>query len=539
MSNSALIISIFEMVLILIIVGVQCYVAIITWKKIRAYQKFLPNKDNVSLKTYYLDAEEMCKLNAEDIMSTNEYILKGRIEERQEETKIKLISINDGDSAMLEKAVTTINNYLLKNQDAASDFGLIKDVVERNCDTADDEISQRLPVPLYLGLMGTVLGIIVGLFSLPSDVTSELFYQSIGGLLSSIKFAMICSFFGLLLTTVLTAWLYRAAKTKLEEQKNDFYSFIQMEIMPTMTENATSTILAMQKNLTAFNSSFKQNIENFHGVMDNIENAFDNQVEMVRNIKDMDIAKIANLNVKVLKQLSTSMTELEKFNQYLGLMNSFVHNTAQLNDSISEQLKRTGAVEDIIGSLSENIHNNRTVMTMLEDFLAKVDANEALKHSSATLDNTLSIAIDEIKGHVQSQVNELKKYTSEATARLGDFVKIAPARNENLDQNITVSTNNKDIIEALATLNSSLSKNIEASRQEIESLKSSKTSLLATVCLVLITFFMTINGLSNCVHKVPSAVSNTGQDNSYNGIDTTVDTTYADTATVDTAVSPF
>jgi len=78
MSSSALIISIFEMVLILIIVGVQCYVAIITWKKIRAYQKFLPNKDNVSLKTYYLDAEEMCKLNAEDIMSTNEYTLKYR-----------------------------------------------------------------------------------------------------------------------------------------------------------------------------------------------------------------------------------------------------------------------------------------------------------------------------------------------------------------------------------------------------------------------------------------------------------------------------
>ena len=166
-----------------------------------------------------------------------------------ERVEIKLIVVDETASPLLKKIVAQINNYLLKNQSAASDFNIIHDVVERNCDAADEEISQKLPVPLYLGLMGTVLGIIIGLFSLGSDVMSTGFVASIGNLLWSIKFAMICSFVGLLSTTLLTAWRYRSAKAKVEDEKNRFYSFVQAEIMPVMTENAASTIMTMQQNL--------------------------------------------------------------------------------------------------------------------------------------------------------------------------------------------------------------------------------------------------------------------------------------------------
>lgn len=405
---------------------------------------------------------------------------------KQAKTEIKLITINNEESPILKTIVDTINDYLLKNQGAASDFQTIKDIVDRNCDALDEEISQRLPVPLYLGLMGTVLGIIVGLFSLGSNVTTDSFYMSIGGLLSSIKFAMICSFMGLLLTTLLTAWAYRGAKAELERQKNELYSFIQMQLMPTMTQNAASTILTMQQNLTTFNNSFKQNVDEFHGVMAKIEDIFGSQLEVVRDIKSMDIEKIANLNVDVLGQLKTSMAEFEKFNQYLGLMNSFVQNTAQLNDSVSDQLRRTADIEQIIGSLKQNIENNRVVMAMLEDFLAKVDADQAIKTSSAELDNTLSSALDEIRQHVQTQIEELKKYTSEATAKMGDFMRIAPDRGKQ-SNDITVSTDNKDVVEAINSLSASFSKQLTDTRRDLEKIKSSRNPLIANICLILIT----------------------------------------------------
>lgn len=413
---------------------------------------------------------------------------------KQAKTKIKLISVGNEENPILKDIVNTVNDYLLKNQGAASDFATIKDIVDRNCDVVDDEISQRLPVPLYLGLMGTVLGIIIGLFSLGSDVTTDSFYMSIGGLLSSIKFAMICSFVGLLLTTVLTAWAYRGAKAELEEQKNKFFSFIQMQLMPSMTQNAASTIMTMQQNLTMFNREFKTNVDEFHGVMDKIEDVFGTQLEVVKDIKSMDIEQIANLNVNVMKELKSSMKEFEKFNQYLGMMNSFVHNTAELNDSVSAQLKRTGAIEDIIGSLKQNIDNNRIVMSMLEDFLSKVNANEAIKHSSAELDNTLSTAIDEIKLHVQNQIEDLKKYTSEATARLGEFVKIAPDR-KNESKDITVNTDNRDVVAAINALGESFNKQINGTRKDIEKMNKSHSSLITNICLVLIALLVLTFGI--------------------------------------------
>lgn len=67
-------------------------------------------------------------------------------------------------SPLLREIVKTINNYLKKNKGGAADFHLIKDIVERHTDAIDEEINHKLPVPIYLGLMGTVIGIIVGLF---------------------------------------------------------------------------------------------------------------------------------------------------------------------------------------------------------------------------------------------------------------------------------------------------------------------------------------------------------------------------------------
>ena len=62
---------------------------------------------------------------------------------------------------ILFQIVQAINSYLLKNKGATGDFLLIKDIVERYCDTKHEEIETQLPMPLYMGLMGTMLGIII------------------------------------------------------------------------------------------------------------------------------------------------------------------------------------------------------------------------------------------------------------------------------------------------------------------------------------------------------------------------------------------
>ena len=331
--------------------------------------------------------------------------------------KVHLISLDKSiKNPLILKVVETINSYLLRNKGAVSDFNLIKDIVERNCDAVDEEINQQLPVPIYLGLMGTILGIVLGLWSINFD--TQHFMTSVTDLIESVKLAMGCSFMGILLTTILSAWLYRGAKAKLEEQKNELYTFVQIELLPQLSQDANSTILTMQAHLDKFNTGFSENVAGFDGIMNRILQAFDSQVRLTEQLQHMDISRVAHLNAHVLSELRTSMTEFEKFNQYLNLMNSFVQKTAQVTDSVNDQLRRTDDIKGIVSSMEENIENNRLVMEKLQNFLQKVEAHNAIITATTSLDDALTDAIDQLKRHVQEEIESIRSHTIEASQDL-------------------------------------------------------------------------------------------------------------------------
>src|ERR1700753_2941360 len=63
-------------------------------------------------------------------------------------------------SPVLKNILSATNRYLLHNNMAAADFHLIKDIADRNIDAVEEDINQTISVPLYLGLMATMFGII-------------------------------------------------------------------------------------------------------------------------------------------------------------------------------------------------------------------------------------------------------------------------------------------------------------------------------------------------------------------------------------------
>ena len=393
--------------------------------------------------------------------------------------KVHLVSYSGEDNPLIRKVIDSINSYLLRNKGAISDFNLIKDIVERNCDAVDEEINQQIPVPIYLGLMGTVLGIIIGLWSIDFDPNN--FMASVTDLISSVKWAMGCSFVGLLLTTLLSAWKYRGAKAMLEEQKNELYTFIQIELLPQLSQDANSTILTMQAHLEKFNDGFSENVSGFDGIMNRILLAFDSQVRLTEQLQHMDISRVAKLNAQVLTELRTSMTEFEKFNQYLNLMNSFVQKTAQVTDAVNAQLHRTDEIKGVISSMEDNIENNRIVMEKLQNFLQKVEAHNSLVTATATLDDTLTHAIDQLKRHVQDEINTIQSHTAQATQDLDQLMKaergqLDKLKNlddlENLQQLVTSINSMKQSYE---NSNAEISNQISNLSHAINNIKSNNT----------------------------------------------------------------
>lgn len=397
-----------------------------------------------------------------------------------ESIKVHLISIDPSvDNPLINKVVDTINSYLLRNKGAVSDFNLIKDIVERNCDAVDEEINQQLPIPIYLGLMGTVLGIILGLWSI--NFVPKNFMVSVTDLIESVKWAMGCSFMGLLLTTILSAWFYRGAKAKLEEQKNELYTFIQIELLPQLSQDANSTILTMQSHLEKFNEGFSKNVSSFDSIMTRILKVFDSQVKLNEQLKDMDISQVASLNKNTLVELRKSMTEFEKFNQYLNLMNSFVQKTAMVTDSVNNQLRRTEDVKNIVLSMEENIENNRLVMEKLQNFLQKVEARNALVTATASLEDTLTEAIDQLKKHVQEEINAIQTHTSQASQDLDRLMQNERGHLDKL-KNLDDLGKLQQVVQSVNAMktsfdnqNNTLSKQIEQLSQAITGLRSNNT----------------------------------------------------------------
>lgn len=393
--------------------------------------------------------------------------------------KVHLISYSGEDNPLIRKVVDSINSYLLRNKGAISDFNLIKDIVERNCDAVDEEINQQIPVPIYLGLMGTVLGIIIGLWSIDFDPNN--FMASVTDLISSVKWAMGCSFVGLLLTTLLSAWKYRGAKAMLEEQKNELYTFIQIELLPQLSQDANSTILAMQAHLEKFNEGFSENVSGFDGIMNRILQAFDSQVRLTEQLQHMDISRVAHLNAQVLAELRTSMTEFEKFNQYLNLMNSFVQKTAQVTDAVNAQLRRTDDIKGVVSSMEENIENNRLVMEKLQNFLQKVEAHNSIITATATLDDTLTQAIDQLKRHVQDEINAIQSHTTQASQDLDQLMQSERGQLDKL-KNLDELGNLQQLVSSITSMkqsydnsNAEMSSQLDKLSQAINNMKSNNT----------------------------------------------------------------
>ena len=120
----------------------------------------------------------------------------------------------------------SINKYLGNNSGSVIDFQLLKDAVDRHCDSVENDINTLTPVPLYCGLAGTMAGVIIGLYSLLNTGSITALLSSgtgsfgaaangVNDLLSGVAWAMIASICGIFLTT-LSSILFKRYKLRGE-----------------------------------------------------------------------------------------------------------------------------------------------------------------------------------------------------------------------------------------------------------------------------------------------------------------------------------
>ncbi len=111
---------------------------------------------------------------------------------------------------------------------------------------------------------------------------------------------------------------FKRAKARSEGRRNDFYTFIQIELLPLLNQNINSTLLSLQTNLFRFNEEFGSNIKGLREVMGNNYHALVAQEKILNTLENIDITAFGKANVVILQQLNISTEKLVQFNAYLG-----------------------------------------------------------------------------------------------------------------------------------------------------------------------------------------------------------------------------
>ena len=127
-----------------------------------------------------------------------------------------------------------------------------------------DQSTVHLAFPTYLGLMGTFSGVFLGIlmFLAGFDDVDGITDESIKNLLIGVLVSMSTSLVGLFLTTINNG-LAGEARKKIEDDKNEFYDFIQVYITKTASASLVSAISKLHDTVDKFEPAFSSVIEGF------------------------------------------------------------------------------------------------------------------------------------------------------------------------------------------------------------------------------------------------------------------------------------
>lgn len=439
-------------VIILLIIGYQVYSYSDTKKKIQNYRDIFPADITAYTITELLLKEDDSD-DLPDDTSSNENV---------DEVVVSQVSV-DGNSNTIKEIVQAINKYLQKNRGAASDFHLMKDMVERYCDAEADEIATQQPIPLYLGLMGTMVGIIVGIGSIAfsGGLAATTMMDHITELMVCVAIAMSASLVGVYCTTRI-AWQSKNANSEVEAEKNRFYSWLQTELLPVLSGNTASAIYLLQQNLLSFNKSFKKNVDGLSSALSQISDSSHEQVELIELIRDIDIRRVAQANIQVLRELRECTGEITRFNTYLHNVSGYLEAVNALNSNINEHLNRTAAIERMGAFFEREIEQVQS----REQYINQVVAN---------VDNTLRDTFNALKESTESGVRELKN----SSATEFDTLKDTLTEEKHAFKESLISGRNEfaDYVREQKELLAQKANEIVALSEEIKTLSETKSSI--------------------------------------------------------------
>lgn len=375
--------------------------------------------------------------------------------------------------------VLSINKYLGNNSGSVIDFQLLKDAVDRHSDSIEDDINTQTPVPLYCGLVGTMLGVICGLFPLIQSGTliyllsgaipegmqktsmDQMAANGINELLTGVAWAMVASIFGIILTT-LNSLLFKRHKLREESGKNSFLAWMQSSLLPELPSDTSEALNKLVVNLNKFNDNFASNTEAFRTALGKVNDVYDTQDHIIQNVREMDVMKMAKANVSVLKELQSCTEQIHQFSNYLTCINQYTVSIKTFTDKFDSESERLHVLEEI-----RNFFNRHKEEISKET----ADSDNALREALKSLRDASSTNIEDFQKNILKQSESFKEildkeketfeqFSNSIKSQFSDRLEQMPMLERNLNEISAIPASLEKLIQRIEQSNLALSSNV-------------------------------------------------------------------------------
>lgn len=443
-------------IIVLIVLGLQIKSFLATKKKINELISFFPNINAVSIIKSSITKSDIESTQAlikflknprKHVDASGNELEEDNYTELDETlsvptlqyTDVELIKA-DGGSSSFREVIDETNSYLCKNVGTSADFAILEDICNNKIDSIESEIHNSLNVPLYLGLGGTFIGIIVGLAGIVFNIdtlfgvgSADAATSPLRNLLLGVVIAMIASLVGLGLMTWNSAIEYKKALHSCDKKKIAYFDFLRRELMPSLSNSMASSLNSLKgvlgefigrfgKNLTAYNNSaeiLNENIEQQHLLLVEINKM--NQTQMATTIAEtfsqlQESSSAFSVFHKYQEELNTTVQKVESA---LSQINNIISSFDSFSKSLSVVVENQAAASELQTQFQAAIEKHFPVGSDARDIWRKEfdDLSEDAKTVSSELNSQLKASTDYIR-----QFTESNKDAFVALGNLGDVL---------------------------------------------------------------------------------------------------------------------
>lgn len=415
----------FEIIFILALVGLQVFVFFNVFFKIKSYQRFFPSSfKEIQIKKFFITKAVLSEPDQFDkyldSLSNDVQI----IEESEDAEQVELLVIPNSTTANhsdFSEVIKSTNAYLCKNKGASADFGILKDTCERHLEKVDNEIGNLINVPLYIGLGGTFVGIIIGLWGIDFSATTEgttttISSDSIAQLLNGIIAAMFASLMGLAFTVINSALVYKPAAYKNDTDKNHYYDFLQRELLPFLNIGVSKSLGSFKDVLNHFIIKFGENMDDYKDSGHLLNENLQKQQTVLEEINKLSLTRTATKIAKVFADLKESAEHLEKFQVYQKGLNGYVDKTEKVAHDMNVIIEQ---FKDFNVNLKAISNNSVATIELQKQF------KDSLEKHFPTINDHREVwrtQVDELNQDIKEVYKELNSYFKTSTEQIQSFI---------------------------------------------------------------------------------------------------------------------